>query len=291
MNKWLRKRFFTELWHVGLLQDDNSIKWLPSPGSYQFFADPFLVEDKGRYFLFVERYSYLTKYGVIEVLELDASGNIIERQAVLDTGSHLSFPCVFEHQGGWYLLPESHKTNELALYRFSEFPWRCEKDKVLIQDIKALDSSFFNDGQYLWLLTTPERLQDNDPWELHLYFSQSLAGPWQAHPKNPVVKNDKTARNAGRLFERAGKLLRPAQDCRGSYGQQVIINQIKVLSPTDYGEEVIEELPPQHAWPYQAGCHTYSQAGKLQVIDAKEVKFTPFKFIMLYKRRFKRWFG
>jgi hypothetical protein len=93
-----------------------------------------------------------------------------------------------------------------------------------------------------------------------------LAGQWAAHPDNPVVLDATSARPAGRIWQHEGRLLRPSQDSTTRYGYALRINEVEVLSPTDYRERCLQRLEPDWARDL-IGVHTISFAGGLTVID------------------------
>ena len=88
----------------------------------RFYADPFPIERDGRMFLFVEDFAHAAGYGVISVVEFDANGPVGTPRPVLDTGSHLSYPFVFEHEGRVWMVPESGAAGTIDLYRADRFP-------------------------------------------------------------------------------------------------------------------------------------------------------------------------
>jgi hypothetical protein len=84
---------------------------------------------------------------------------------------------------------------------------------------------------------------------------------------NPVVTDVRIARPAGRIFIRDGKIYRPSQDCSGRYGNSFDINQINILSETDYSEANILKVRPD--WESGlVGTHTYNYSKGFTVIDA-----------------------
>ncbi len=83
---------------------------------------------------------------------------------------------------------------------------------------------------------------------------------------NPVVSDVRCARPAGRVFARDGDLIRPAQDCSGSYGSRLVFNRIEALSPTDYRERPIGAIEPA----IESGnlrTHSYDSDGSYEVLD------------------------
>src|SRR5688572_31303855 len=57
------------------------------------------IEQNGRLFVLVEDFAHARGYGVIAAVEFGKAGPTGVPRPVLDTGSHLSYPFVFEHRG------------------------------------------------------------------------------------------------------------------------------------------------------------------------------------------------
>ena len=93
------------------------------------WADPFVVEKSGRYYIFFEELPYAERKAHISMIELDAAGNASKPQRVLEADHHLSYPFLFEHDGQLYMLPESAKNRSVELYRCVDFPlvWKRER--------------------------------------------------------------------------------------------------------------------------------------------------------------------
>ena len=64
----------------------------------RFYADPFPIEHDGRTFVFVEDFAHALGYGVISAVEFGADGPLGAPRPVLDIGTHLSYPFVFEQR-------------------------------------------------------------------------------------------------------------------------------------------------------------------------------------------------
>ena len=104
--------------------------------------------------------------------------------------------------------------------------------------------------------------------ELFLFYKDDLfSGEWKAHPRNPIVSDVKSARPAGSLFVKDGKLFRPSQDCSKAYGYGFDLNEIEVLTETEYRERKILSIRPD--WDKKiVATHTFAKQGNLTVIDA-----------------------
>ncbi len=234
-----------------------------------FWADPCVVEDSGRQLLFVEEWNPHTRKGEIACLELEDAG-VRRLGLALDEPGHLSFPQPFQWQGDWYLTVESSEARRVSLYRATAFPLQWQRVHDLVTDRVCVDPVLhFHEGH--WYLFANVAESGNSTWdELFLFVSENLHGPFRPHPCNPIVSDVRRARLAGRLFRRDGTLIRPAQDCAPGYGAAVVFNEILELDPTHYRERVLSRLGPD--WDASLdGCHTYSAADGIEVLDAHGV--------------------
>jgi hypothetical protein len=238
---------------------------IPNPPG-RYLADPFPIDVDGRHYLFVEDYSVAHGRGVISVLEAQADGGWSAPRPVLRRDHHLSYPCVFRLDGVTYMLPETGEAGRVEVYRAVELPDAWELDRVLLDGVTAVDATLHAADGVLWLFAN---VVDGpyDRGELRLYWSRSLAGPWRAHPENPVVSDPAAARPAGRLFHRRGALIRPGQDCSRRYGEAIVLNRVEVLSPTEYRERPVGRIEAD--WmPGLSGTHTYAFDSRYECLDA-----------------------
>ena len=231
-----------------------------------FWADPCMVEEAGRQLLFVEEWNPRTRKGEIACLELEGAG-VRRVGLVLDGPGHLSFPQPFQWQGDWYLTVESSEARRVSLYRATAFPLQWQRINDLVNGRVCVDPALhFHEGH--WYLFANVAESGNSTWdELFLFVSENISGPFRPHPCNPIVSDVRRARLAGRLFSRDGKLIRPAQDCSPGYGAAVVFNEVLELSPSHYRERVLSRLGPDWSDSLD-GCHTYSAAGGIEVLDA-----------------------
>lgn len=236
---------------------------LRSPCGY--WADPCVVEASGRLLLFVEEWNPQTRKGEIACLEL--GGEQARRLGlVLDEPGHLSFPQPFQWQGDWYMTVESSQARRISLYRATAFPLQWQRLCDLVTDRVCVDPVLhFHEGR--WYLFANVAENGNSTWdELFLFVGETPTGPFRPHPCNPIVSDVRRARQAGRLFRRDGRLIRPAQDCAPGYGAAVVFHEVQELGPDRYRERVLSRLAPD--WdPALDGCHTYSTTGSVEVLD------------------------
>jgi hypothetical protein len=239
----------------------QSFRDVPAPRGSQL-ADPFVVEDNGRNWLFVEEVPAGAAKAHLAVIELGREGDFGQPVPVLEKPYHLSYPCVFRDQGEFFMLPETAGNHTIELYRATKFPFEWKLHKVLFSNIRAVDTTpLFLDG--LWYLLTTSARHGH---ETFLFWSKTLDGEWHYHPRNPICSDVRRARGAGALFRSHGTLIRPAQDCSVRYGYAIALNRVLKISPTDYAEELIEVIYPK--WrPGLLGTHTLSSNGAFEAID------------------------
>src|SRR5690349_19483814 len=104
------------------------VHWLPEQPAGQFLADPFGWQAGSLLHVFVERFDYRSRHGVIDRLTLDHRGELLESRPALREPWHLSYPVVFEGEGAVWMLPEAFRGQRLTLYRGDAAmeQWRTE---------------------------------------------------------------------------------------------------------------------------------------------------------------------
>ena len=270
------KRFFDEEWFVMINLNPNTAKSLPhykkviSPLGI-LWADPFVVEkeDGDGYYLFVEEMSYKENVGHLSVLDLDTQGNVTKNTTILNTGSHLSYPNIFQEDGAWWMIPESGASRKISLYKATNFPYEWELHMHLVEDVKSADTTLHYHDNKWWLFTNIDEEEGSLLYnELFLYSADDFrTQEWTPHPQNPIVSDVKSSRPAGKIFIEDGKIIRPAQNSSTRYGYGLSFNEIITLNEHTYKEKEIGKIHPN--WDKKiGGTHTYNRVGKLTVIDA-----------------------
>jgi hypothetical protein len=254
----------------GLLRAPDSATAILPPND-RFWADPFPVRKSGGYYVFFEERPFVTKKGFLSVLEIDDAGHVGKPTKVLERDYRLSYPFVFEWNGNHYLIPESAANRTVELYRAVEFPYRWELDRVLLNDVNAVDATV----QFLlnrwWMFVNIAVPGASSCEELHLYHADAPIGPWLPHRRNPIKSDARGARPAGRIFTDGGDLYRPAQDCSARYGGSITINKILRLDADVYEEVEVSNILPD--WqPNLVGTHTINAVDGLTVMDAKRIR-------------------
>ena len=212
-----------------------------------FVADPFLVRQNDRWYLFFEALDAATDRGVLAVA--DSLDGLVwtYRQVVLAEPFHLSYPHVFSWGGHTYMTPES-QNDSVQLYRAIDFPFQWVREKTLIERPGLADPTPFCHQDRWWMLVGTA---SNDT--LYLYHADAPMGPWIEHPMSPLLSADlRYSRPGGRVFTHDGRLYRVAQDGLLRYGHQLHLFEITELSTTTYQERKValssRLQPGDRAW-------------------------------------------
>ena len=196
----------------------------------QFVADPFIINDNQTWYMFFEVMNAQTRKGSIGFATSIDGLKWTYKQIVLDEPFHLSYPYVFKWNGDYYMIPESSQSHQLRLYKAAQFPVKWSFVKTLLNGNFKDSSIFFYAGKW-WLFSEQEF------GFLHLYFADTLEGPWIEHPQSPIIKgNSRISRPAGRILIMDNKVIRFAQDHHPIYGRQVRSFIVTDLTPATYSE-------------------------------------------------------
>jgi hypothetical protein len=269
----VRDKLLRERWSLAFFTDDFD----PTSGAVscpvhiepprdRFWADPFPMARDGKYYIFIEEYIYERQKAHISVIEMDLSGNWRMPTKVLECPYHLSYPYVFEWDGHVYMIPETKKNNCIALFRCDEFPLKWSFDRVLIENVQAVDATIHEHQGLWWLFCNigGTYFPSND--ELHVFYAETPLGPWHAHKLNPVKTDVRSARPAGKLFYKDKQLYRPSQDCSIRMGGAIAVNRVNRLTAEEFEEEEIARIDP--SWKRGLyGVHTLNRANELTMLD------------------------
>ena len=269
-----------ERWGISVLSAkwDEAVLWrstaAPVPRG-RCWADPFLCTRDGKTFCFVEDFVYKTGRGHITALEIQGT-KIVERGIALTEPFHLSFPFLFEYQGELYMCPEAGESGQVRIYRCTEFPLQWKLEKIIMEDVSAVDTMLFPREGKWWMLTSIDESGTRDHCsELFLFSSDSpLSTNWAPHRQNPIRIDSCGGRNAGLIIE-GDKIFRLAQ-CQGfdRYGHSLVVHEIKETSDSRYIEERVAKISPNFRKGL-LGTHHLSTDGRTMVIDHVSYSFAP----------------
>jgi hypothetical protein len=261
------------------------LHWLPGLERLQFRADPFGYWRDGLLYVFVEAFDYRHPVGTIEVLVFDSQYRFVEQRPVLREPWHLSYPVVFDGDGETWLMPEANQSGRLTLYRARAFPDTWEPALTITVDPAPVDATPLWHGGRWWLFYTSTAAGQDGVSALNIAFADRLAGPWTAHPGNPVRVDRAGARPGGTPLVIDGRVVLPVQDCARTYGGAIRLLEIDTLDPTRFSARLgTRFVAPSAAAPFGAGLHTLSAAGPATLIDVKRLVVSA-EALMLRPRR------
>ena len=251
---WTRRDLSGKRWNV-----------LADPVDH-FYADPFPLTWQGRDFLFFEDLDHKTEKGIISMVAFDEAGRPGPTVPVLEEPWHLSYPFLIERDGELFMIPESSANRDIALYRAVAFPLKWERHAVLVEGVEAADATIVEHGGLLYLFAVVRDGVGGYSDTLAIWSAADLLGPWQPHPQNPVLVDDRTARPAGNFVRQNGALYRPAQDCRGGYGMAVSFMKVTRLDREGFEQQSEGAISGGPSWPGRR-LHTLNYNGRLEAID------------------------
>lgn len=217
------------------------------PPANEFWADPFLFRPDGssQVHVFFENYEFAKRRGKISVGGLH--NNKVEYIGDALVGqNHLSYPFVFSYDGEIYMVPESGENRQIEIWKAIDYPLGWVLHKAVMQSQSCADTTIFEHKGDWWMFTNIS----NDPFEdhcseLHIFKVDSpMLNEIEPHALNPVIMDARTARNAGRITVRDGKLTRLAQNNAYHYGYGFSLMEIEKLSLQEYGERCLYSVEP-----------------------------------------------
>lgn len=283
IKKFLNKIFFLEQWvllysfepvEVPLLSFTKFKTLLPPKD--RIWADPFVLSQDSKHYVFIEELLRKTNKGHISCLVLDQHGKIETSEIIIEKPYHLSYPFIFQHNNIWYMIPESADNETVDLFECISFPFQWKFKQSLLTGLKAYDTTLHFHKDKFWLFCTiKKRESSSTDDDLYLFHSDDfLNGNWQPHSCNPVLSDPSVARPAGRIFTLKNELYRPSQIGVPRYGYGLSLNKITALSETQYEEKIVSKAIPN--WkPNLLSVHTFNFTENITVIDGqlKRLKF------------------
>jgi hypothetical protein len=270
----IKKRLFQEKWILLIHKsDEQSYRFKQFtkliPPADKFWADPFIYLKDGHYYIFIEE-SFMPpkKKGFISVIKLNRDGKPSSSKKIIEQPYHMSYPYVFEWEDSLFMVPETQNNRTVDLYKCTDFPYKWEFVKSLMNDVRAVDATILShEGRY-WMFVNIASNAGASSWdELHIFFADTpVSSSWTPHPLNPVVSDVRSARPAGKIFNYKQKLFRPSQNCSNRYGYGLKINEITRLSTSEYQESESRSIEPDWDKNIKA-VHTINREGGITVID------------------------
>jgi hypothetical protein len=259
--RWSVSYLYIDDWRRAVLNKSKRIK---NPKG-AFLADPFALKKDNDYFVFAEEFNYSENKGRIVVYQL--KGNSSHRLGIaLNESFHLSFPFIFVEDGDYYMIPESHQSNDIRLYKCKSFPLEWKLENILISNIQAVDSIIFKSESY-WYLITNQKIENNADFSTNLSVFYSKKFNSQSWDKLEInIKNTSDLRNGG-LIRSGDSIYRVSQNNGfNHYGKSININKILNINTLDYLEKYYSTIKPSFS-KNAKGIHTLNYDKGILVFD------------------------
>jgi hypothetical protein len=275
--------FFADKWNIGVTRSglfDPLTKQIPSAGiswmseerGVSFNADPFAIETDRGLMVFCEFFDAAGRKGVI-CSSIFANGVFQKNNLKLEEDQHISYPFLLSSGDENFCVVESALQNQVMLYRMEKESYALSEEQILISGFPAVDPTLLFHNNKWWLFCT-SALNKGADLDLYIFHADRLTGNYLPHARNPVKSDIRSARPAGSFFTQRGRLYRPAQDSSGQYGGRILIQEIKILSETDFEEQTVNILEPVKDSPYVSGIHTINMTSEWVVFDGKRRQLT-----------------
>ena len=240
------------------------------------WADPFVISVEDSTYVFFEEFVRKENKAHISMLQMTGKGQLKSKTParILNEPHHLSYPFITEVNGTLYMTVESAAAKKVTLYECERFPDVWIKKKEIFENIQFYDPTFYH-HEGLWYL-----FGNIKPWEgnsanqyLAIYYTDDFVnGTWKPHRLNPVSRDVRGARPAGKIQNYKGKIIRPSQIGAPKYGYGIEVHEIVKLSPTEFVEIPFEEILP--LWePGLLATHTFNFDHKFSFIDVQKRRF------------------
>lgn len=293
MVNFLKQRLWDVEWtvairpHVEQGMFDQPMKFRTLKNTWRYWcADPFVFDYEGKSYVFMEVADKLTQKGAIGYRVID-NGKAGPIRICIKTPYHMSYPMIFTRGQEIYMIPECHESEKMTIYRAKQFPDIWEPVEVVLDHKKVCDTNYLKMDGEEYLLTMPLSGSKYRYDTLELYRRHN--SEWERCCVSPIVLGEEKARNGGGFFTCKRQLIRPSQNCGSSYGEKLVLNQVKCIAPDQYQEEVWKEITVREIQTDAGGfdgIHTFNCSASYDVIDLrKEQAFQPAKLLYYIRHK------
>ena len=292
--RMIKKLFCANRWKIAYRIDRSSDIFDFSnkiPFTYVSFpkgfwgADPFLFKHNEKIYIFCEYTNEKKSKSYISFKELYPSEEK-EWHVAYEFEGHTSYPCIFEHSGELFMIPETTFDNSVRILKFGKGKWK--EYSCLLNNINAPDTTFvrINSKPFIFLYEIISR----DKRVLHLC---ELNNELSLIINDIIIKkySSPDGRPGGNCFAKDGKLYRVVQPGIKRYGEKLNIFEFS-FDGKNYDEQLCIEIMPCDVFVKNKksdkilGVHTFNKVDQIEVIDmlirGKFDLFRPFK--ILFKR-------
>ena len=249
----------------------NNFQFITTPKGYKFLADPFIIDSK----IIAEGLKSNNSKG--DLLLLDNNKKSILNKFYLKN-KHLSYPYTHIFKSENFIYPDSGSLENAILYS-GKSPLDLKKSTMKYFKSGLCDPSVFKHNDYFYLFAN----YPDEKYILRLWFSLDPYFNFvKEHNKSPISISPEGGRSGGRIIKFKNKIYRFAQDCSGSYGNGLILFEIKSIDPENYIEKQISIFKLKGSY---KGPHNIDFSNQLLVWDYYSEKFNIFAFFNRIKEK------
>lgn len=262
---------------TGNILKDRATPFHIIPNTWRSWAaDPFLIEEGETVYIFAELFDYIERKGGIGYTSF-CGGKWTKWKVVLKESFHLSYPNLFRMGNDIYMIPESSDGHSLRLYKAITFPNEWKLDRIIVQDVEWVDTTFFVHDTAVYAITTDIAEEEN-----HIDYLLRFDNQLNLISKTKIKElNTEYSRSGGKLFTIDGCQIRVSQDCSFHYGGAMIFSEFipEKLCEQGVKKKILHLYPSDitvdqsHLW---TGIHTYNSTQNYEVIDIERKHFNPF---------------
>lgn len=255
----------------GLILRDQQTPFTLIPNSpCTWEADPFLFEHEGRLYVFAEMLDYRTHRGHIGYASLE-NGRWSKWKCAIREPFHMSYPNIFRLGDTICMVPETSADSSLRLYRAVSFPDTWVLEKVLAENVRWVDTTFWTENGRHYAVTRDEDRQQDLLLELN--------GQLDILRITPICEADPDrSRPGGNFFVGHDTILRVTQDCSSHYGGGLVFSAFDsdTLTARGMGPALLQLGPEQLRFSQHkkwTGLHTYNTSEHYEVVDVERQHF------------------
>ena len=293
VKKFFTRLFFYDSWAIAVREFNNDSLLFDFENNEPFRivnfpkgfwgADPFVFEKDNKVFLFFE-YTNMKK-GKSFLASTQIFPDIHDKPHVIyEFKGHTSYPCIFEHNGNLYIIPETIDSKNVYLLRCVEWPYIWKNDGIILKDFECVDSTIaYVDKRLCVFLYTIEK-RDLPSNSRKLYIADfDIDNKKICNIKMVKEYKTKDGRPGGHCLYLNGKMYRTVQPGNKFYGEKIEFSEF-CFEKNEYRENLVAEIKPSNIKlncniPFK-GIHTYNRSLHYEVIDlALNRKFDLFKLI------------
>ena len=233
MNRFIKKikdMLFAEYTYgIAYKSNDSKVFRTILPTKRYSYADPFVFEYKGKTAIFVELMDYRYGWGTIGAFEI-IDNKVSKVKEIIREKNHMSFPNVFIHENELYMIPETYSANNIHLYRCIDFPYKWEKDAIILENVQMVDHALYEKDGITYVVS----------YDLNMNHNRCFMLDWdkmklvEFYPDGEFCKE----RPGGTFFENKGKLMRAIQECSRVYGEYIKLYVVENIDKSQFNEKL-----------------------------------------------------